>query len=98
MIFYTSFFVTDDTDYSESEGLSSTALSKRIDGINIMSPTSVTSETEEESRDGKQNEMCRFFFQITIFKYTKCQISYNLHFLKLATYYIELECLNEDEI
>ncbi|CAH1996495.1 unnamed protein product [Acanthoscelides obtectus] len=43
-----------DTDYSESEGLSSAAISKRIDGLHIRSPTSVTSETEEESRDEPQ--------------------------------------------
>nr|CAH7728477.1 unnamed protein product [Callosobruchus chinensis] len=41
-----------DTDYSESEGLSSAAINKRMDGLHIRSPTSVTSETEEESRDG----------------------------------------------
>lgn len=49
------FVFADDTDFSESEGLSSAALSKRVDGINIVSPTSVTSETEEESRDGKSS-------------------------------------------
>ncbi|KAI4458187.1 adducin [Holotrichia oblita] len=40
----------DTTDYSESEGLSSAQINKRIS--DIRSPTSVTSETEEESRDG----------------------------------------------
>ncbi|CAG9863863.1 unnamed protein product [Phyllotreta striolata] len=39
-----------DTDYSESEGLSSAAINK----MNIRSPTSVTSETEEESHDEPQ--------------------------------------------
>nr|CAI5857734.1 unnamed protein product [Callosobruchus analis] len=43
-----------DTDYSESEGLSSAAINKRMDGLHIRSPTSVTSETEEESRDEPQ--------------------------------------------
>ncbi|CAH1282368.1 unnamed protein product [Diabrotica balteata] len=43
-----------DTDYSESEGLSSAALNKRIEDMQIRSPTSVTSETEEESRDEPQ--------------------------------------------
>lgn len=41
--------VLDDTDFSESEGLSSANIIKN----NIRSPTSVTSETEEESKDGK---------------------------------------------
>lgn len=50
--FFNNLFL-DDTDLSESEGFSSAALSKTIDGINIRSPTSVTSETEEESRDGE---------------------------------------------
>ncbi|CAH1175632.1 unnamed protein product [Phaedon cochleariae] len=43
-----------DTDFSESEGLSSAALNKRMDEVHIRSPTSVTSETEEESRDEPQ--------------------------------------------
>jgi len=43
-----------DTDFSESEGLSSANINKRIDGSNIRSPTSVTSETEEESKDEPQ--------------------------------------------
>ncbi|XP_060525018.1 protein hu-li tai shao isoform X6 [Cylas formicarius] len=43
-----------DTDYSESEGLSSAQINKRMDGIHLRSPTSVTSETEEESRDEPQ--------------------------------------------
>lgn len=43
-------FFLDDTDYSESE---SAQISKQMDGLNIRSPTSVTSETEEESKDGK---------------------------------------------
>lgn len=43
--------VDDTTDYSESEGLSSAQINKRIS--DIRSPTSITSETEEESRDGK---------------------------------------------
>ncbi|KAK9718762.1 hypothetical protein QE152_g23029 [Popillia japonica] len=42
----------DTTDYSESEGLSSAQINKRIS--DIRSPTSVTSETEEESRDEPQ--------------------------------------------
>lgn len=41
---------SDDTDYSESE---SAQISKHMDSLNIRSPTSITSETEEESRDGK---------------------------------------------
>ncbi|KAL1505711.1 hypothetical protein ABEB36_005214 [Hypothenemus hampei] len=40
-----------DTDYSESEGLSSAQLNKRFDSLHLRSPTSATSETEEESRD-----------------------------------------------
>ncbi|XP_030759320.1 protein hu-li tai shao isoform X2 [Sitophilus oryzae] len=40
-----------DTDYSESEGLSSSNINKRMDSLHLRSPTSVTSETEEESRD-----------------------------------------------
>ncbi|XP_050312937.1 protein hu-li tai shao isoform X2 [Anthonomus grandis grandis] len=43
-----------DTDYSESEGLSSSQINKRLDGLHLRSPTSVTSETEEESRDEPQ--------------------------------------------
>lgn len=43
-----------DTDYSESEGLSSAALNKRIEDMHIRSPTSITSETEEESHDEPQ--------------------------------------------
>ncbi|KAB0792616.1 hypothetical protein PPYR_14575 [Photinus pyralis] len=43
-----------DTDFSESEGLSSANINKRIDSSNIRSPTSVTSETEEESKDEPQ--------------------------------------------
>lgn len=42
---------SDDTDFSESEGLSSAQINKRMSD-HIRSPTSVTSETEEESRDG----------------------------------------------
>ncbi|RZC40889.1 hu-li tai shao [Asbolus verrucosus] len=42
-----------DTDFSESEGLSSAQLNKRMED-HIRSPTSVTSETEEESRDEPQ--------------------------------------------
>ncbi|XP_071051008.1 protein hu-li tai shao isoform X2 [Onthophagus taurus] len=42
----------DTTDYSESEGLSSAQINKRIS--DIRSPTSVASETEEESRDEPQ--------------------------------------------
>lgn len=41
--------VADDTDYSESEGLSSAQLNKVMDLNNVRSP----SETEEESRDGE---------------------------------------------
>lgn len=44
------FYVLDDTDYSESE---SAQISKHLDSLNIRSPTSITSETEEESKDGK---------------------------------------------
>lgn len=40
---------SDDTDFSESEGLSSAQTNKR--DSNLRSPTSATSETEEESRD-----------------------------------------------
>ncbi|XP_048526682.1 protein hu-li tai shao isoform X2 [Dendroctonus ponderosae] len=43
-----------DTDYSESEGLSSAQINKRLDNLQLRSPTSVTSETEEESRDEPQ--------------------------------------------
>ncbi|XP_066141126.1 protein hu-li tai shao isoform X1 [Euwallacea fornicatus] len=43
-----------DTDYSESEGLSSAQINKRLDNFHLRSPTSVTSETEEESRDEPQ--------------------------------------------
>ncbi|KAJ8921773.1 hypothetical protein NQ315_008398 [Exocentrus adspersus] len=44
-----------DTDFSESEGLSSSQqMNKRMDDMHIRSPTSVTSETEEESRDEPQ--------------------------------------------
>ncbi|XP_017783338.1 PREDICTED: protein hu-li tai shao isoform X1 [Nicrophorus vespilloides] len=42
----------DDTDYSESEGLSSAQINKRIS--DIRSPTSAASETEEESRGEPQ--------------------------------------------
>ncbi|XP_063912463.1 uncharacterized protein Hts isoform X3 [Zophobas morio] len=42
-----------DTDFSESEGLSSAQINKRMSD-HIRSPTSVTSETEEESRDEPQ--------------------------------------------
>ncbi|XP_019880731.1 protein hu-li tai shao isoform X1 [Aethina tumida] len=44
-------FTDDTTDYSESEGLSSAQINKRIDNLHIRSPTS---ETEEESRDEPQ--------------------------------------------
>lgn len=44
--------IADDTDYSESEGLSSAQINKVVDLNNIRSPTSVVSETEDESRDG----------------------------------------------
>ncbi|CAG9765000.1 unnamed protein product [Ceutorhynchus assimilis] len=40
-----------DTDYSESEGLSSAQINKQLDNLHLRSPTSMTSETEEESRD-----------------------------------------------
>ncbi|XP_018565787.1 protein hu-li tai shao isoform X3 [Anoplophora glabripennis] len=43
-----------DTDFSESEGLSSAQMNKRMDDMNITSPVSITSETEEESRDEPQ--------------------------------------------
>lgn len=43
-----------DTDYSESDGLSSAQINKRMDSLHLRSPTSVTSETEEESRDEPQ--------------------------------------------
>ncbi|XP_064212531.1 protein hu-li tai shao isoform X2 [Tribolium castaneum] len=42
-----------DTDFSESEGLSSAQINKRMSD-HFRSPTSVTSETEEESRDEPQ--------------------------------------------
>lgn len=48
--FFFDLFFVDDTDFSESEGLSSAQINRRIDGLHIRSPTS---ETEEESRDGK---------------------------------------------
>jgi hypothetical protein len=46
------FFLVDDTDFSESEGLSSAQINKRMED-HMRSPTSITSETEEESRDGQ---------------------------------------------
>lgn len=42
-----------DTDFSESEGLSSAQINKRMED-HMRSPTSITSETEEESRDEPQ--------------------------------------------
>ena len=45
--------VDDTTDYSESEGLSSAQINRRV--CDLRSPTSITSETEEESRDGNEN-------------------------------------------
>lgn len=45
--------LSDDTDFSESEGLSSSQINKRMDDMQVTSPVSVTSETEEESRDGE---------------------------------------------
>lgn len=50
-------FVPDDTDYSESEGLS-VANNKRFGHL-----TSPTSETEEDSRDGK----LIFIMNVTLF-------------------------------
>lgn len=46
---FTCSIIPDDTDFSESEGLSSAQTNKR--DSNLRSPTSATSETEEESRD-----------------------------------------------
>ena len=42
-----------DTDFSESEGISSSAINKRMEEINVRSPVSA-SETEEESRGEPQ--------------------------------------------
>lgn len=73
-------FVTDDTDFSESE-------SAQISKLNIRSPTSVTSETEEESRDGKSFEKINLFSIYVV----PTNLKY-LHFLFLF-YFIEPQVL-----
>lgn len=60
------FSIADDTDYSESEGLSSAQINKRLDSLHLRSPTSVTSETEEESRDGKNWIKHSYFLKLLL--------------------------------